>query len=298
MLRPLCIVTAVKIMNQPRLFCFGLGYSARALALALMDQGWQVAGTVREQDTVEELKSVGIEAHLFDRGRPLENPQSLFENVSYVLSSVPPDGQGDAVLDLHGDILARPFNWIGYLSTTGVYGNRDGGMVDESETLAPTSDRARRRAEAESRWRALAAHAFRLAGIYGPDRNVFEDIRAGRAKRIEKPGHIFSRIHVDDIVNVIQASMERPNPGAIYNVCDDEPAEPMDVVSYACDLLGIKPPTVTRFDDSEKEMSAMAKTFWNDNKRVDNSRIKNELDVDLLYPGFRQGLIAILKSLQ
>ena len=284
-------------MPQPRLFCFGLGYSARALALVLIDKGWQVAGTAREQDSVDELISLGIEAHLFDRDRPLENPQNLFENVSHVLSSVPPDGQGDAVLDLHGDTLAGPFDWIGYLSTTGVYGNRDGGLVSEGDALAPTSDRARRRAEAESRWRALGAHAFRLAGIYGPGRNVLEDVRAGWARRIDKPGHVFSRIHVDDIGNVVRASMGRANPGSTYNVCDDEPAAPMDVVTYACELLGVTPPPVQSFNDAEKEMSDMAKTFWTDNKRVDNSRIKNELDVRLLYPGYRQGLAAIHKNL-
>ncbi|MBC8267483.1 MAG: SDR family oxidoreductase [Rhodospirillaceae bacterium] len=285
-------------MPQPRLFCFGLGYSARALALVLIGEGWQVAGTVREEDNLEELKSLGIEAHLFDRDRPLENPQSLFENVSHVLSSVPPDGQGDVVLDLHSDILAGPFDWIGYLSTTGVYGNRDGGLVNESDALAPTSDRARRRAEAESRWRALGAHAFRLAGIYGPGRNVLEDVRAGRARRIDKPGHVFSRIHVDDIGNVVRASMKRPNPGSIYNVCDDEPAAPMEVVTYACELLGVAPPPVQSFDEAEKKMSAMGRTFWADNKRVDNSRIKNELNARLLYPGYRQGLAAILESIQ
>jgi nucleoside-diphosphate-sugar epimerase len=287
----------VNIMSQPRLFCFGLGYSARALALGLIAEGWQVAGTTREEDSVEELKSLGIEAHLFDRDCPLENPQNLFKGVSHVLSSVPPDGQGDAVLDLHGDILAGPFDWVGYLSTTGVYGNRDGGLVREGDALAPTSTRARRRAEAEGRWRAVGSHAFRLAGIYGPGRNVLEDVRAGRAKRIDKPGHVFSRIHVDDIGNVIKASISQPNPGSIYNVCDDEPAAPMEVVTYACALMGVTPPPMQSFEEAIKDMSEMAKTFWADNKRVDNTRIKNELDVRLLYPGYRQGLAAIYKNL-
>jgi len=281
-------------MTQPRLFCFGIGYSARRLALSLVAEGWQVAGTAREADSVEDLKSLGIDAVLFHRNRPLEDPQSALGGATHVLSSVPPDDAGDAVLDLHGDILSKPFTWLGYLSTTGVYGNRDGGMVDEGSALEPTSARARRRVAAEARWRELGAHAFRLAGIYGPGRSVLDDVRAGRAKRIDKPNHVFSRIHVDDIGRVVRASMARPNPGAVYNVCDEEPAAPMDVVTYACDLLGVTPPTVQAFAAAEKEMSEMARTFWNDNKRVDNSRVKNELAVELLYPGYRQGLAAIL----
>jgi nucleoside-diphosphate-sugar epimerase len=281
-------------MNQPRLFCFGIGYSGRVLAKGLLKGGWQVAGTAREDESVEELLALGIDAVPFARNRPLQEPQSLLEGVTHLLSSVPPDEQGDAVLDIHGDILSGRFDWIGYLSTTGVYGNRDGGVVDENDELLPTSTRARRRVVAENLWRDLGAHAFRLAGIYGPGRNVLVDIRKGRAKRIDKGGHAFSRIHVADIARILRASMARPNPGAIYNVCDDEAAPPMEVVTYGCDLLGVAPPPVVPF--AEAEMSAMARTFWLDNKRVDNSRIKNELGVELLYPGYRQGLAAILKS--
>ncbi|NQU58258.1 MAG: SDR family oxidoreductase [Rhodospirillales bacterium] len=283
-------------MTQPRLFCFGLGYSARRLGVDLIARGWQVVGTAREDDSVEDLRSLGIDAVPFDRSRPLENPHVLFKGVTHVLSSVPPDEGGDAVLDLHGDTLAGGFGWIGYLSTTGVYGNRDGDMVVEGDALEPTSIRASRRVAAESRWRDLGAHVFRLAGIYGPGRSVLDDVRAGRAKRVDKPGHAFSRIHVDDIGQVIQASMARPDPGSIYNVCDDEAAPPMEVVEYACELLGVAPPPVVMFADAQNEMSAMARTFWLDNKRVDNSRIKKELGIDLLYPGYRQGLAAILKA--
>lgn len=283
-------------MNQPRLFCFGIGYAARVLATQLLKDGWQVAGTAREDDSVEELVSLGIEAVAFDRDRPLQDPQTYLKGVTHLLSSVPPDAQGDPVLDVHGDILSRPFDWIGYLSTTGVYGNRDGGMVDEGDDLVPTSDRARRRVVAEGRWRDLGAHAFRLAGIYGPGRNVLQDIGRGKAKRIDKPGHAFSRIHVDDITRILRASMARSNPGAIYNVCDDEAAAPMDVVTYGCELLGLSPPPVVSFDEAEREMSEMARTFWADNKRVDNSRIRKELGVELLYPSYREGLAAILEE--
>lgn len=283
-------------MTPSRLFCFGLGYSARRFAMGLIADGWQVAGTTREDESVEELKALGIDAVPFDRDRPVENLTSRLHGATHVLSSVPPDADGDPVLDAHGVELAGSFDWVGYLSTTGVYGNRDGATVKEGDPLEPTSNRARYRAKAEARWLSLGAHAFRLAGIYGPGRNVLEDVRKGRAKRIDKPGHVFSRIHVDDIAGVLRASMARPNPGAIYNVCDDEAAAPMEVVSYACELLGVAPPPVRLFSEAEKEMSAMGRTFWEDNKRVDNSRIKEELGVNLLYPGYRQGLQAIWKA--
>lgn len=283
-------------MSPSRLFCFGLGYSAKRFALNLLSQGWQVGGTAREDESVEELKNLGIDAVVFDRGRPVEDLSSRLQGVAYLLSSVPPDADGDAVLDMHGEELSRAgnLNWIGYLSTTGVYGNRDGGWVKEGDPLEPTSNRARYRAKAESCWLELNAHAFRLAGIYGPGRNVLQDVRKNRAKRIDKPGHVFSRIHVDDIGNILSASMARPNPGTIYNVCDDEAAPPMDVVGFACELLGQSPPPVQPFADAEKEMTPMGLTFWADNKRVDNSRIKNDLSVKLQYPDYRQGLQAIL----
>ncbi len=284
-------------MTPSRLFCFGLGYSAKRFALNLISDGWQVAGTARDEESVEELKGLGIDAIQFDRDRPVEDLQSRLQGGSYLLSSVPPDAEGDAVLDMHGRELANPsgsLKWIGYLSTTGVYGNRDGGWVKEGDALEPTSNRARYRADAEKRWLELGANAFRLAGIYGPGRNVLEDVRRGRAKRIDKPGHVFSRIHVDDIANVLKASMAQPDPGVVYNVCDDEAAPPMELVTHACGLLGVTEPDIQPFKMAEKEMSAMGRSFWADNKRVDNSRIKEALGVELLYPNYRTGLQAIL----
>ena len=288
--------------SAPCLFCFGLGYTARRLALGLVAEGWTVAGTCREQTAVDELRAHGIEVFQFDGGQPSETISRRLTEATHLLSSIPPDAQGDPVLRCFEDqilSLASTLIWTGYLSTTGVYGSRDGGVVHEGDALNPTSDRSRRRALAESRWLGpVNAHVFRLAGIYGPGRNVLDDARAGRARRIEKPGHMFSRIHVDDIANIIRASMASPSPGTIYNVCDDEPAAPADVVAYACDLLGIKPPTVQPFAEAETEMSPMQRTFWTDNKRVDNSRIKTELGVTLLYPTFREGLKACLDQLE
>ena len=287
-------------MTTPRLFCFGLGYSARRLALRLMSEGWQVAATVRDEQGVEELEGLGIEAFPFDRQHPLENPEVILKGATHVLSSVPPDSDGDTVLDLHGETIAdlgHSFKWMGYLSTTGVYGNRNGGTVREGDALAPTSARACLRVEAESRWLGLNAHIFRIAGIYGPGRGVLEDVRRGRAKRIDKPGQVFSRIHVDDLGQVIAASMANPQAGAIYNVCDDEPAPPIQVVTYACELLGVTPPPVQSFDEAKQDMSPMALTFWADNKRVDNSRIKEDLGVRLSFPDYRQGLRASLENM-
>jgi nucleoside-diphosphate-sugar epimerase len=287
-------------MTTPRLFCFGLGYSARRLALRLMSEGWQVAATVRDEQGVEELEGLGIEAFLFDRQHPLENPEVILKGATHVLSSVPPDSDGDTVLDLHGETIAdlgHTFKWMGYLSTTGVYGNRNGGTVSEGDALAPTSARAHLRVEAESRWLGLNAHIFRIAGIYGPGRGVLEDVRRGRARRIDKPGQVFSRIHVDDLGQVIAASMANPQAGAIYNVCDDEPAPPIQVVTYACELLGVTPPPVQSFDEAKQDMSPMALTFWADNKRVDNSRIKEDLGVRLSFPDYRQGLRASLENM-
>ena len=286
-------------MTKPRLFCFGLGYTARRLALHLMAKGWDVACTVRDERRLKEIEGLGIESFLFDRGRPLKNPQSTLMSATHLLSSVPPDPKGDTVLDLHEEIIAdlgHTFKWIGYLSTTGVYGNRNGGTVREGDALQPTSARASFRVEAESRWLGLNAHIFRIAGIYGPKRCALEDVRQGRAKRIDKPGQVFSRIHVDDLGRILAASMASPEAGEIYNVCDDEPAPPIQVITFACELLGVKPPLVQSFEEAKKEMSPMALTFWADNKRVDNRRIREDLGVQLLYPDYRQGLRAILEG--
>jgi len=289
--------------NSGHLFCFGLGYSGIALARNLLAEGWRVSGTCRETDHAVALKELGVEVHLFDRDRPLKDAAAALAGVDHVLSSVPPDVQGDAVLDIHSDAIATcsdTLKWIGYLSTTGVYGTRDGDWVDEDSQRRPGSERSVWRAAAEDAWLALGeeitapVQVFRLAGIYGPGRSVFEQIHAGRARRIHRPGQMFSRIHVEDIVASLRASMARPRHGGIYNVCDDEPAAPADVITFACQLLDISAPPLIDFDDAE--LSDMARTFWADNKKVHNGRIKQELDVTLRYPDFRAGLSAIFKS--
>ncbi|MEX2449869.1 MAG: SDR family oxidoreductase [Rhodospirillales bacterium] len=294
-------MTEAGMPKNAKLFCFGLGYSALVLARRLKADGWFVGGTCRHEDTRARLSAEGIDVFLFDRDRPLENPGAALNGATHILVSVPPDAAGDSVLDRHrADILAlRDVHWIGYLSTTGVYGDTGGAPVDESALVNPTTERSRRRVMAEKRWlglrhrEGLAVHVFRLAGIYGPGRSIFERLRAGSAQRIDRPGHLFSRIHVEDIATVLQASIAKPRPGAIYNVCDDEPAAPADVTAYACRLAGVTPPPMVSFEDAQKTMTPMALSFWRDNRRIDNGLIKRELGVTLAYPTYKEGLEAI-----
>ncbi len=291
-------------MGESRLFCFGLGYAARVLAAALMGEGWTVAGTCRDEATRADLAADGIDAFLFDRDRPLDDAGSALGGATHLLSSVPPDAEGDPVLARHAGAIAAMdgLAWAGYLSSTGVYGDTGGAPVDETAAVNPTSERGRRRAEAEEGWLDLRraagvpVHVFRLSGIYGPGRSALDTVRAGQARRIDKPGHLFARIHVDDIAAVLRASMARPGPGAVYNVCDDEPAPAADVVAFACELLGVDAPPLVPFHQAAGEMSPMALSFWRDNRRVDNSRIKGELGVRMKFPDYRAGLRAVLAA--
>jgi nucleoside-diphosphate-sugar epimerase len=286
------------VAHEPQnvLFCFGLGYSARLLACRLATQGWAVRGTTRDQDKARRLECQGFRAYPFARDQPL--PADALAGVTHVLTSIAPDEIGDPVLDLHrSDLAALPkLLWVGYLGTTAVYGDRQGAWVDEEAPIDPALARADRRARAEAAWlqSGLPVHIFRLAGIYGPGRNAFVNLRDGTARRIVKPGQVFSRIHVEDIATVLEASIARPRPGAIYNVCDDEPAPPQDVVAYAAALLGIEPPPEQPYETAD--LSPMARTFYRDNRRVRNNRIKRELGVALAYPTYREGLAALLPA--
>ncbi|MGI9485711.1 MAG: SDR family oxidoreductase [Geminicoccaceae bacterium] len=284
-----------------RLFCFGLGYSAMALARQLMVEGWSAAGTTRSEDKRKALEAEGIEAHLFSRRQPLEDPAAALDGVTHLITSIAPDEEGDPVLACHlNDLIASGrIAWVGYLGTTGIYGDRLGGWVDETDKPAPSLPRTKRRAAAEGHWLAsgLPTHIFRLAGIYGPGprRNALETVKSGKARRIVKPGQMFGRIHLDDIVQVLRASIAKPNPGAIYNVADDEPAPPQDVIAFAADLLGVEPPPAVPFE--EADISDAARSFYADNRRVANGRIRNELGVDLKHPNYREGLRAILEGM-
>jgi nucleoside-diphosphate-sugar epimerase len=290
-------------MAARTMFVFGMGYSARALARRLLADGWSVRATTRSLARAGELEREGIAPFLFDGAVPVADIASALDGVTHLLSSVPPDADGDPVLRHHGDALAacaHALEWAGYLSTTGVYGDRGGDWVDEASERRPATERGARRVAAEDSWCALwrdhglPVHLFRLAGIYGPGRNALDTVRGGSARRIVKPGQVFSRIHVDDIAAVLAASIARPNPGAAYNVCDDDPAPPQEVIAFACELLGVGAPPEIPFAEAAPEMSAMARSFYAESKRVSNRRIKDELGVALAWPDYRAGLVALL----
>ena len=270
------------------LLSLGHGYSAAALVRHLIPQGWSVIGTTRSRP--EGLRAEGVE--------PLLWPGDLapaLARASHILISAAPDANGDPFLQAARPMIeaARP-EWVGYLSTTSVYGDHQGGWVDEDTPLNPQSARAVQRILAERQWLAtgLPVHIFRLAGIYGPGRGPFQKVRDGSARRIVKPGQVFSRIHVDDIARVLAASMARPAPGTVYNVCDDDPAPPEDVLAEAARLLGLPLPPEVPFDQAE--MTPMARSFYAESKRVRNDRIKTALGVKLAYPDYRSGLAALL----
>jgi nucleoside-diphosphate-sugar epimerase len=271
------------------LFCFGIGYSAMALSRRLDAAGWTIRGTCRKRARQAALGALGISAALFDGENPMDAPE-LLQGATHVLLSIPPGPDGDPAFRHHAaDIAAAgSVGWVGYFSTTGVYGNRDGAWVDETSDLRPGSDRSQRRVDAERNWLDWgAAH-----GIYGHGRSAVDQVKAGTARRISKPGHVFSRIHVEDIATTVAASIARPEPGGIYNVCDDEPAAPSDVTAYVCELLGQKPPPEIPYDDAE--LSPMGQSFWADNRRVRNDRIKDVLGVKLDFPDYRIGIRGIL----
>lgn len=287
-------------MTTPSMFIFGLGFSATRLARALLAEGWTVAGTCRSAESQAKLEAMGITVYRFDRNQPLVDAAALLGQFTHMLISTPPDERGDPVIAMQGAVLAdlRRLEWVGYLSTTGVYGNTNGDWVSEAAWLRPTSPRQRHRVEAERSWMALyrqyglPLHLFRLSGIYGPGRSAIDQVRAGTARRVDKPGQVFCRIHVDDIVAVLRASMARPSPGAIYNLADDLPSPSHEVVAYACTLLNMPELPLIPFDQAD--LSPMAASFYADCRRVKNERIKRQLGVTLLHPDYRSGLAAQL----
>lgn len=276
------------------LLSFGHGYSARALSRILLPQDWRIIGTTRNESKAVQLMNDGIEPRIW----PGADMIPALNSATHLLISAPPDDAGDPVLAaLYDEIIARAgqFEWVGYLSTTGVYGDHNGDWVDETTPLTPATQRGIARVEAEAAWTAIPniqLHIFRLAGIYGPGRGPFAKVRAGTARQIIKDNQVFSRTHVADIARVLAASIKNPNPGAAYNVCDNNPAPPQDVIGYAADLLGLKLPPAKDF--ATAEMTPMARSFYAESKKVRNDRIKNELGVELLYPDYKSGLKALL----
>ena len=272
-----------------KLLCIGYGFSARALAPLLMQQGWAVTGTTRSAIRTEQMQADGVAALHW----PGDDLHRALSKATHLLISAAPAANGDPLLNAI-PIKQYKFDWVGYLSTTGVYGNHNGDWVDEATVLNPTTERGKLRKSAERAWENsnLPLHIFRLAGIYGPGRGPFFKVRNGTARRIIKADQMFSRIHVDDIAQILAASIHAPRPGAIYNLCDDDPAPPQDVISHAATLLGLPLPPMVDFEVAE--MTPMAKSFYAENKRVSNDLIKSELGVKLLYPTYKSGLQNLL----
>jgi nucleoside-diphosphate-sugar epimerase len=270
-----------------RLLIFGLGYSGRAIARAAEAAGFAVSGTTR---------AGGGGSIAFDAA------EAAVRAATHVVSTAGPDAGGDPVLARYGDLIAASpgIRWIGYLSSTVVYGDRGGGWVDEDTEAAPSQGRGQARLEAEEAWCRFAdfraVDIFRLGGIYGPGRSAFDDLRAGRARRLVKPGHTFGRIHRDDIARAVVAAMRQDRlPGRrVLNLVDDESSESAIVVTEAAKLLGVTPPPFVPFEVAVRDMSPMARTFWAENRKVASLKTKAALGIGWLYPTFREGLRGIL----
>ena len=279
------------------LFCFGLGYCADYLSAKLIKQGWQVSATCRTSEKAAVLEASGIRPVLLSGKKVTVTDLG---KADHILISAPPEQDGsDPVLNFAEAALAAlqdQIKWVGYLSTTGVYGDHQGAWIDEETPAGLLSERGQRRVAAEAQWAAtgLPMHYFRLAGIYGPGRNSLRALQNGTARRVVKQGQVFSRIHLADITRILEASMENPNAGRAYSVCDDTPAPPQDVVTYAAELMGVSPPALQDF--ATAELSPMARSFYGENKRIRNNRIKEELGVSLEYPDYRAGLSALWES--
>ncbi len=282
-----------------RLLCFGCGYSGRAFASKWRAAGHRVIGTTRSETRAADLEAAGIKPLLFDGLTRGEDVAGAIADATHILISIAPGSEGDAVLAHHRQDLARSdaLTWLGYLSTVGVYGNHDGAWVDETTPVKPVSQRSIQRVAAEQAWQdAATAHGFplqifRLSGIYGPGRSPLDRLRAGTARRLIKPGQVFNRIHVDDIAATLLAAAAAPDTPGIYNVTDDLPAPPQDVVAYAASLIGAEVPPDIPFETAD--LTPMARSFYGENKRVGNARIKRDLGVRLTYPTYREGLAAI-----
>jgi nucleoside-diphosphate-sugar epimerase len=285
-----------------RLFAFGLGFSAQTLAERLAAKGWQIAGTARDVGKIGHLAERGYQIAQYSGEAGNSALPDALNGTTHLLHSIPPGPHGDSVLEHYREEIAKlsSLEWVGYLSTVGVYGHQEGRCIDETTEPKPNSARTEARVDAEKAWLAFGAatgvpvQIFRLAGIYGPGRSVFDKLKAGTARRIKKDGQVFSRIHVEDIANVLEASIAQPHAGAIYNVADDEPAAPDEVVTYAAKLIGVEPPPEVDF--AEADLTPMARSFYEGSRRIGNQRIKSELGVKLRYPTYREGLASLVSK--
>lgn len=284
------------------LFCFGFGYSAQLIAKRLAAESWATIGTSTTEAGVQRIANAGYRGIHFDGSAPSEGVSAALCGATHILLSIPPGAAGDPAYLHHAvNIAASPsVRWIGYYSTVGVYGDTSGGWVDEDTPAVPGSERGQRRLAAENAWRKLgretgkAVNILRLPGIYGPGRSAIEDVLSGTARSIIKPGQVFNRIHVEDIASATIAAAKRATPDRVYNVTDDEPCAPQDVVTYAAKLLGAPPPP--ELDFATANLSPMARSFYSESKRVRNDRLKAELLPRLAYPTYREGLAAIANA--
>ncbi|MGI9426231.1 MAG: SDR family oxidoreductase, partial [Hyphomicrobiaceae bacterium] len=279
---------------MPHLFCFGLGYSARVFAMQRLDDGWRISGTSRTQAGAAAVTALGATGFVFD-GRRLDEPLiAAVAEATHILVSIAPDEESDPVLRHSARLAPACANaeWIGYLSTIGVYGNHDGAWIDEQTPAIPASARSGRRLLAEHEWTEFARsigvplQIFRLAGIYGPGRSAIDKLRSGTARRLIKDGQVFNRIHVDDIADIVAAGARQPSKSGVFNVCDDLPAPPQDVVAFAAEQLGLPVPPGQAFESAD--LSPMARSFYSENKRCRNAKLKDMLGVSLRYPTYRE----------
>ncbi len=285
------------------LFCFGIGHSAETLIRLHGERFRAISGTVRTLAKAERLRTMGVQAIVYAGGAPGPLVAAALEDADVLLVSAAPDEAGDPMLRQLRPELDRADNLrtIIYLSTVGVYGDHGGAWIDESAPTNPLSERGRRRVAAEEAWtafgreRGISVQLHRLAGIYGPRSNALDDIRAGTARRIVKPGQVFNRIHVEDIAGAAIAGFTHPDASGPFNICDDEPAPPQDVVAYAAHLLGVEPPREIPFEQAE--LSEMGRSFYAESKRCRNDRLKAVLGYELRYPTYREGLSALAADL-
>jgi nucleoside-diphosphate-sugar epimerase len=288
-------------MADSKLFIFGMGFSSLATARLVRGDYATIGATVRTAEKAERLRAEGIDAHVFDGETVSDELVAAVKQATHVIQSIPPGTAGDPVIALlRGALLAAPdLAWIGYLSTVGVYGDHGGEWVDETTEPNPVSGRSVERVRAEAEWRILGEERgipvalLRLSGIYGPGRNAFVQLAEGTARRLVKPGQIFNRIHVADIAAAVAAAA-RLEASGVFNVTDDEPAPPQDVVTYAAELAGR--PLPPEIDFATADLPSMVRSFYGENKRVGNGRLAADLGVTLVYPTYREGIAALWKD--
>ena len=277
-----------------KLFCFGVGFSAVDILMQSRDMGYEVSGCVRSQDKADALN----ERYDFNVVTLDSLTAEYFSDITHIVMSIPPARNGSSSYTAYKAFVdsALHLEWFGYLSTTGVYGDKQGGWVDENTPVSPSGERGKCRIEAEAYWHSVCdkVHVFRLPGIYGNGRSALDTVSSKGAKAVNKKDQVFNRIHTYDIAQTVVASMQKPRHGAVYNVVDDMATSPIAPLLFACDLLGIAPVPIVDYDNAE--LSTMAKSFYADSKRVKNTLIKQELGVQLKYPTYLEGLQAIFES--